>query len=60
MYNLLIIANKAGVSVAMHSLEYNTHKAALEAIENLRQGLVGEAGYSVRYFLSHKGDFDES
>lgn len=60
MYNLLIIANKAGVAIAMHNIVFNTFDAAEEAVEGLREGLRAEGGYGVRYFISYKGDVDES
>lgn len=58
-YSLLIIANKPGVSVAMQSLEFNTQEAVDEAVHNLRRGLENETGYSVRYFINHKGEQPE-
>ena len=57
-YNLLLIANKAGVALAMHSQEYNSYEAAEEAVGNLRKGLAEEAGYSLRFFITPKGEQD--
>lgn len=56
MYNLLFIANKAGVALAMHSQEYNSYSAAEAAVETLREGLRAETGYSLRFFITYKGD----
>lgn len=55
-YNLLLIANKAGVALAMHSQEYNTHEAAEAAVELLRTGLYAETGYNLRFFITYKGE----
>lgn len=55
MYNLLLIANKAGVALAMHSHEYNTQEAAEAAVELLRKELYSETGYNLRFFITYKG-----
>jgi hypothetical protein len=56
MYNLLLIINKPSVSVTTAVLEYNTHEAAEAAIEQLRLTLADNTQYSLKYFLTYKGD----
>lgn len=56
--NLILIINKAGVSVAVSSVEYNTKEAAEAAVSTLRQGLQNETAYSLRYFITYKGESD--
>ena len=57
-YNLLLIVNKAGVAVTMTNVEYNTYEAAEAAIELLRESLASETAYSLRYFVTSKGEAD--
>ena len=55
-YNLLLIANKAGVAIAMHSMEYDTQAAAVAAVEVLRDGLAHTSAFDLRYFITEKGE----
>jgi hypothetical protein len=57
-YNLLLIANKPGVAMAMHNVEYETYEAAKEAVDTLRKGLAECSAFDLRYFITPKGEQD--
>jgi hypothetical protein len=56
MYNLLLIVNKPSQNVASVVVEYNTYEAAEAAVDQLRRELVDNSTYSVKYFITYKGE----
>lgn len=55
-HNLLLIANKPGLTVSMITQEYNSYQAAIEAVELLRKELYTTTEYSIKYFITEKGE----
>lgn len=56
MYNLLLIINKPSVAVSSVVIEYNTYEAAEAAVEQLRRELYDNSTYSLKYFITYKGE----
>lgn len=57
-YNLLLIINKPSQSVTTAVIEYNTHEAAEAAVALLGRELADNSTYSLRYFITPKGEDD--
>lgn len=55
-HNLLLIANKPGLTVSMITQEYDTYEAAAVAVELLRRELRNTTEYSIKYFITAKGE----
>lgn len=56
MYNLLLIINKPSQSVTTAVIDYNTLDAAQDAVDQLRRELHDNTTYSLKYFITYKGD----